>query len=236
MKKRENTMESCRLLIHLVLASVLGASAFAADTTRYVFELEIPGPSDDEDSAGGIIVADVTSDGKPDYLVTCTGHLAVHDNRGNKLWVKKTDIVLGWQSESQGLPGHHGPGVGAGDVDGDGRTEVLVGHWATTIMLFDLPPGILYFDGNSLGPPAVDAADKLAELVGMQWGGELVGAWNSCDWIDLAPKVAALIAPLVGARPDEVAVADSTSINLVKVLAERVLADCVSQARRGGAS
>ena len=125
MKQRKTTMESCRLLIHLVIASLLGATAFAADTTRYVFELEIPGPSDDEDSAGGIIVADVTSDGKPDYLVTCTGHLAVHDNRGSKLWVKKTDIVVGWQSESQGLPGHHGPGVGAGDVDGDGRTEVV---------------------------------------------------------------------------------------------------------------
>ena len=125
MKQRKTVMESCRLLIHLVIASLLGTTASAADTTRYVFELEIPGPSDDEDSAGGIIVADVTSDGKPDYLVTCTGHLAVHDNRGSKLWVKRTDIVVGWQSESQGLPGHNGPGVGAGDVDGDGRTEVV---------------------------------------------------------------------------------------------------------------
>ena len=36
-----------------------------------------------------------------------------------------TDIVVGGQSESKGLPGHHGPGVAAGDVDGDGRTEVI---------------------------------------------------------------------------------------------------------------
>ncbi len=84
---------------------------------------------------------------------------------------------------------------------------------------FALPEGVLYFDGNSLGPPTVDGADHLADVVRTQWGGDLVGAWNSCDWIDLAPRVATAIAPLIGARPDEVAVADSTSINLFKVLA-----------------
>jgi len=57
--------------------------------------------------------------------VTCTGHLAVYDNTGRVLWIKKTEIVVGGQSESQGLPGHHGPGVSAGDVDGDGRAEVV---------------------------------------------------------------------------------------------------------------
>ena len=57
--------------------------------------------------------------------MTCTGHLAVYDNSGRKLWIKKTEIVVGGQSESQGLPGHHGPGVAAGDVDADGRVEVV---------------------------------------------------------------------------------------------------------------
>jgi kynureninase len=84
---------------------------------------------------------------------------------------------------------------------------------------FVLPEGTLYFDGNSLGPPTVDLADNMADMVRSQWGTDLVGAWNSCDWIDLARNVAAAIAPLVGAGPDEVAVADSTSINLFKVLA-----------------
>jgi kynureninase len=84
---------------------------------------------------------------------------------------------------------------------------------------FALPEGILYFDGNSLGPPTVEAADHLAGVVRDQWGGELVGAWNTCQWIDLAPRVAAAIAPLIGAQADEVAVADSTSLNLFKVLA-----------------
>lgn len=84
---------------------------------------------------------------------------------------------------------------------------------------FALPAGVLYFDGNSLGPPTVEAADHLADVVRAQWGRELVGAWNRCDWIDLARRTAATIAPLVGAHPDEIAVADSTSLNLFKVLA-----------------
>ena len=87
-----------------------------------VIDLDIPAP---QDSAGGIMTADVTDDGKPDFLVTVPGHLAVYGNSGAKLWIKRTPIVVGTQSESQGLPGHHGPGVAAGDVDGDGRTEVL---------------------------------------------------------------------------------------------------------------
>jgi len=89
---------------------------------RTVIKLEIPPP---RDSAGGIIVADVNDDGRMDYLVTVPGHLAVYANDGKKLWIKKTDIAVGGQSESQGLPGHHAPGVAAGDVDGDGKCEVV---------------------------------------------------------------------------------------------------------------
>ena len=84
---------------------------------------------------------------------------------------------------------------------------------------FALPEGVLYFDGNSLGPPVSEVADRMADVVRDQWGRDLVGAWNSCDWIDLAKKVASAIAPIVGAHPEEMAVADSTSINLFKVLA-----------------
>jgi hypothetical protein len=87
-----------------------------------VLKLEIPAPAESE---GGLIVADVDGDGVMDYLVTVPGHLAVYSNDGRKLWIKQTDLVVGGQSESQGLPGHHGPGVAAGDVDGDGRCEVV---------------------------------------------------------------------------------------------------------------
>ena len=96
--------------------------AEAYKSNPFVIKLAIPSP---KDSAGGIIVADINNDGKMDYLVTVPGHLAVYDNNGKKLWVKKTNIVVGGSSESQGLPGHCGPGVAAGDVDGDGKCEVV---------------------------------------------------------------------------------------------------------------
>jgi len=87
-----------------------------------VVKLNIPAS---QDSAGGMIVADVDDDGKMDYLVTVPGHLAVYGNDGKKLWIRKIDIVVGGSSEREGLPGHNGPGVAAGDVDGDGKCEVV---------------------------------------------------------------------------------------------------------------
>ncbi len=104
---------------------VCAPAAFAAQTgshDRLVIKLDIPAP---KDSAGGMIVADVDDDGKMDYLVTVPGHLAVYGNDGKKLWIRKIDIVVGGSSENEGLPGHNGPGVAAGDVDGDGKCEVV---------------------------------------------------------------------------------------------------------------
>jgi len=89
---------------------------------RLAIDLPIPAP---QDSAGGIVAADVNNDDRPDFLVTVPGHLAVYGNDGSKLWIKKLDIGVGGQSESQGLPGHHGPGVAVGDVDEDGGAEVI---------------------------------------------------------------------------------------------------------------
>lgn len=97
----------------------------ADDYRRTGIPLEIPAPESEQDSTGGILVADVNNDDKPDFLVTVRGHLAVYDNGGRKLWIHSADLVVGGQSESQGLPGHHGPGVAAADVDGDGRTDVV---------------------------------------------------------------------------------------------------------------
>ena len=117
-------LERKLILIALIMVSISITAANAANPTPQVIKLEIP-PLDWEDSAGGIITADVNNDKRPDYLVTVRGHLAVYDNSGEKLWLKKTDIVVGGQSESEGLPGHHGPGTAAGDVDNDGKTEVV---------------------------------------------------------------------------------------------------------------
>jgi len=109
----------------VVCVSLCAVAILAAGANPFVIALDIPGPKDSRDSAGGIIVADVDGDGRMDFLVTCRGHLAVYGNDGRKLWVKRVDVAVGGSGEREGLPGHHGPGVAAGDVDGDGRCEVV---------------------------------------------------------------------------------------------------------------
>ncbi len=84
---------------------------------------------------------------------------------------------------------------------------------------FSLPPGLIYLDGNSLGPLPAGTAARIATAVSQEWGEGLIGSWNSAGWIGLPQRVGAKIAALVGAHDDEVVAADSTSVNLFKVLA-----------------
>jgi kynureninase len=83
---------------------------------------------------------------------------------------------------------------------------------------FHLPEGLIYLDGNSLGPLPKAAASRIAEVVEEEWGEELIRSWNSRDWIGAPQRVGARIAPLIGAKPNEVIVTDSTSVNLFKLL------------------
>nr|XP_061807078.1 kynureninase-like [Nerophis lumbriciformis] len=84
---------------------------------------------------------------------------------------------------------------------------------------FSLPKGIVYLDGNSLGPLPRDTPRHLKQVVEDQWGRDLIRSWNTHEWIDLPARVGGKIAPLVGASRDEVVVADSTSVNLFKLAA-----------------
>jgi kynureninase len=83
---------------------------------------------------------------------------------------------------------------------------------------FRLPPGVIYLDGNSLGPLPVATASRLREVVEGEWGAGLIRSWNDARWMDAPRRVGALLAPLLGADPDEVVVADSTSIDLFKLV------------------
>ena len=82
---------------------------------------------------------------------------------------------------------------------------------------FVLPPGIIYLDGNSLGPLPRATAPALADMAERQWGERLIRSWNE-GWIDAPARLGAKLAPLLGARADEVIVGDSTSANLFKLL------------------
>ena len=94
-------------------------------------------------------------------------------------------------------------------------TDPLAAHRES----FALPPGVIYLDGNSLGPLPRATADRVDEVVEREWGEGLIRSWNAAGWIDAPRRVGAKIARLIGAHDDEVICADSTSINLFKVLA-----------------
>ncbi len=82
---------------------------------------------------------------------------------------------------------------------------------------FVLPEGVVYLDGNSLGALPHTTAAAIGDTVERQWGERLIRSWNE-GWIDAPQRVGGMIAPLIGARPDEVIVADSTSANLFKLI------------------
>ncbi len=89
---------------------------------------------------------------------------------------------------------------------------------------FRLPPGIIYLDGNSLGALPAATSERLAEVAELQWGTDLIASWNKHDWVGAPRRVAAGLAAIVGAAPDELLIADSTSVTLFKLLATAVRA------------
>jgi kynureninase len=83
---------------------------------------------------------------------------------------------------------------------------------------FSLPDGVIYLDGNSLGPLPAATPGRIAEVIGDEWGQGLIRSWNDAGWIDRAGRVGDKIGRLIGAAPQSVMVADSTSVNLFKLL------------------
>lgn len=83
---------------------------------------------------------------------------------------------------------------------------------------FVLPDGVIYLDGNSLGPLPHRVRERLTRTVDAEWGAMLIRGWNAAGWMDLPARVGNRIARLVGAEPGTVVAADSTSINVYKAL------------------
>jgi len=83
---------------------------------------------------------------------------------------------------------------------------------------FVLPAGVVYLDGNSLGALPRQAEERVRAVMTQQWGKDLIKSWNVHDWIGAPARIGAKIARLIGAKPSEVLVADSTSLNVFKAL------------------
>jgi kynureninase len=89
---------------------------------------------------------------------------------------------------------------------------------------FKPPEGVIYLDGNSLGALPAAAAERLRETAEQQWGEDLIASWNKHGWIVWPTRIAAKLAPIVGAKASELLIADSTSVCLFKLLAAAVKA------------
>jgi kynureninase len=89
---------------------------------------------------------------------------------------------------------------------------------------FHIPDGVIYLDGNSLGPMPKATPGRLAEVIGQEWGEGLIRSWNDAGWMDLPARIGAKIGRLIGAEPGTVMVADSTSVNLFKLLGAALVA------------
>ena len=99
---------------------------------------------------------------------------------------------------------------------------------------FSLPEGLIYLDGNSLGVLPRSTAARVQAVVTQEWGQGLIGSWNQAGWISLPQRLGDKIARLVGVGAGELVVADSTSVNLFKVLSA-ALAMVTSDTRSGTA-
>ncbi|MGH7268237.1 MAG: kynureninase [Candidatus Rokuibacteriota bacterium] len=78
-------------------------------------------------------------------------------------------------------------------------------------------PRLIYLDGNSLGRLPRATVERLRGAVEREWGGRLIRGWGD-GWMEAPRRIGGKIARLVGAEPDEVLVADSTSVNLFKLV------------------
>jgi len=89
---------------------------------------------------------------------------------------------------------------------------------------FVLPDGTIYLDGNSLGALPKATSPHLFDVIERQWGEDLITSWNRHGWIEWPQRIAARLAPIVGAKPNELLIADSTTVCLFKLLGAAVAA------------
>jgi len=87
-------------------------------------------------------------------------------------------------------------------------------HWRDEFVIAD--PALIYLDGNSLGRTPKRTVERMREVMEREWAGDLIRSWS--HWLDKPQRVGDLLAPLIGARPGEVVVHDSTTVNLYQLV------------------
>src|SRR6202789_799237 len=81
---------------------------------------------------------------------------------------------------------------------------------------FIIPDGLIYLDGNSLGPLPRAAAAVLSHTIEQEWGHDLIGSWNSAGWFNMPVRLGDRVGALIGAASGQTVVCDTTSVNLYK--------------------
>ncbi|EDM69760.1 kynureninase [Roseobacter sp. AzwK-3b] len=91
--------------------------------------------------------------------------------------------------------------------------------FSATKSMFDLPEGLVYLDGNSLGPLPRAASDRMAKVMQEEWGKLLISGWNKAGWMAQPMRTGDRIARLIGAEPGHVVIGDTLSIKVYQALA-----------------
>ncbi len=112
-------------------------------------------------------------------------------------------------------PGHYRRGMSSALTERARELDAL--HAGTDLRgRFRLPAGLVYLDGNSLGPLPAGVSEAVADVVHRQWGARLIASWNESDWWGTPTRVGDRIGRLVGAADGQVVCTDSTTVNLYK--------------------
>ncbi|UWQ82312.1 kynureninase [Leisingera caerulea] len=91
--------------------------------------------------------------------------------------------------------------------------------FAATKAMFDLPEGVIYLDGNSLGPLPRAAKDRVGAMMQDEWGQMLITGWNKAGWMEKPKALGDRIGRLIGAEPGHVVMGDTLSIKVYQAVA-----------------